>query len=186
MGSFERDCFFRSLHLVMWVGQGPAQGEKRVWNVIIQKIKKCSSEVSTDCGPEHIAVCVVRLAMQVSVKCSLRGESRNAQMHYQRKNKKIATYSKAAKARRASFTPILATCDAVFEKDAELYVKRLSAILSKKWKSSYSKTVGFIRARLQICIEFLRSVSLCLRGWRTKWRGAGAEDAAAIPSIDKE
>ena len=102
----------------------------------------------------------------------------------QRKNKKIATYSKAAKARRASFTPILATCDAVFEKDAELYVKRLSAILSKKWKSSYSKTVGFIRARLQICI--LRSVSLCLRGCRTKWRGAGAEDAAAIPSTDKE
>jgi hypothetical protein len=102
----------------------------------------------------------------------------------QRKNKKIATYSEPAKARRASFTPIIATCDAVFDKEAELYLKRLSAILSKKWKMSYAKTVGFVRARMQICI--LRSVSLCLRGCRTKWRGVGAEDAAAIPRIDCE
>ena len=98
------------------------------------------------------------------------------------KNKKSSTYSQAAKARRASFTPILATCDAVFDQDPELYIKRLSVILSKKWKSSYAKTVGFIRARLQICI--LRSVSLCLRGCRTKWRGAGIEDAAAIPKME--
>ena len=100
----------------------------------------------------------------------------------QKKNKKIAKHSEAAKAMRASFTPILATCDAVFDQDAELYIKRLSVILSKKWKSSYAKTVGFIRARLQICI--LRSVSLCLRGCRTKWRGAGIEDAAAIPKME--
>ena len=100
----------------------------------------------------------------------------------QRKNRKISTYSEAAKTRRATFTPILATCDAVFDKEAELYIKRLSAILAKKWKSSYAKTVGFIRARMQICI--LRSVSLCLRGSRTKWRGAGIEDAAAIPKTE--
>ena len=100
----------------------------------------------------------------------------------QRKSRKISTYSEAAKTRRATFTPIFATCDAVFDKEAELYIKRLSAILAKKWKSSYAKTVGFIRARMQICI--LRSVSLCLRGSRTKWRGAGIEDAAAIPKTE--
>ena len=71
----------------------------------------------------------------------------------QRKNKKITTYSNAAMARRASFTPFLATCDAVFDKDADLYIKRLAVLLSKKWKSNYSKTVGFIRARMQICAE---------------------------------
>ena len=48
----------------------------------------------------------------------------------QRKNKKISTYSEAAKTRRATFTPILATCDAVFDKEAEHYFKRLSAILA--------------------------------------------------------
>ena len=100
----------------------------------------------------------------------------------QRKNQKQQTYSEAAEARRASFNPIIATCDAVFDKEAELYIKRLSAHLSKKWDSSYAHTVGFIRARMQICI--LRSVSLCLRGSRTKWRGAGVEDAAALPRFN--
>ena len=101
----------------------------------------------------------------------------------QRKNKKISTYSKAANARRATFHPILATCDAVFDKDAEIYIKRMGVHLSKKWKMQYSKTVGFIRARMQTCI--LRSVSLCIRGSRTKWRGAGVEDGAALPYIDR-
>ena len=84
-----------------------------------------------------------------------------------RKNKKISTYSMAANARRATFHPILATCDAVFDKDAEIYIKRMGVHLSKKWKMQHSKTVGFIRARMQTCI--LRSVSLCIRGSRTKW-----------------
>ena len=87
----------------------------------------------------------------------------------QRKEKKKETYSNAATARRATFTPIIATCDAVFEKEAETYIQRLGMHLSKKWKSSYSRAVGFLRARMQICI--LRSVSLCLRGSRTKWKG---------------
>ena len=74
---------------------------------------------------------------------------------------------------------VLATCDAVLDKEPEVYFKRLSAILAKKWKSSYAKTVGFMKACMQICI--LRLVSLCLRGCRTKWSVAGIENAAAIP-----
>ena len=100
----------------------------------------------------------------------------------QRKNKKIQTYSKAAIARRASFNPIIATCDAVFDKEAEIYFKKLAVHLSKKWESNYSHTIGYIRARMQICI--LRSVSLCLRGSRCKWRGAGVEDGAALPKFN--
>ena len=40
----------------------------------------------------------------------------------------------------------------------------------QKLKSDYSKTVGFIRGRMQICV--LRSESLCLRGQngRSRWR----------------
>ena len=49
-----------------------------------------------------------------------------------RKNVKKGHYSEAAKARRASFTPILATCDAVFDKEAEHYFKRMAVHLSKK------------------------------------------------------
>ena len=48
-----------------------------------------------------------------------------------RKNKKNNLYLTAAKARRATFTPIIATCDAVFDKDSELYFKRMAIHLSK-------------------------------------------------------
>ena len=97
------------------------------------------------------------------------------------KTKKNNLYLTAAKARRATFTPIIATCDAVFDKDSELYFKRMAIHLSKKWESiyEYSQTLGYLRARMQVCI--LRSVSLCLRGSRTKWRGAGIQDVASLP-----
>jgi hypothetical protein len=97
-------------------------------------------------------------------------------------NKKKHDYSEAAEARRASFTPFIATCDAVLERNAENYLKRLAIHLSKKWKSSYPSTMGWLRARMQICI--IRSVSLCFRGSRTKWRGIGVEDSAALPRVN--
>ena len=96
-----------------------------------------------------------------------------------RKRLKKEKYSAIAAAKRASFTPIIATCEAIFDKEAEVYMKRLATLLSKKWKSCYSRAVCYIRARMQICIH--RSVSLCIRGSRTKWRGAGIIDSAAIP-----
>jgi hypothetical protein len=96
-----------------------------------------------------------------------------------RKQTKKEKYSAAAEARRASFTPIIASCEAIFDCEAEVYFKRLATILSKKWDSSYSHALSYIRARMQICI--MRSVSLCIRGCRTKWRGAGIVDYAAIP-----
>jgi len=96
----------------------------------------------------------------------------------QRRNIKNNTYLEAANARRATFTPILATCDAVFDNEAENYFKRMAVHLSKKWDSNYSQTISYVRARMQICI--LRSTSLCLRGCRTKWRGAGLEDGTTL------
>ena len=99
-----------------------------------------------------------------------------------RRNIKKATYSEAAEQRRATFTPIFATCDAVLDREAESYLKRLSIHLSKKLKCNYSHACGWLRARIQICI--LRSVSMCIRGSRTKWRGAGIEDRSGIPKFE--
>ena len=48
----------------------------------------------------------------------------------QRKLRKNNSYKEAAGARRATCTPILATCDAVFDKDAEIYFSRLAVHLS--------------------------------------------------------
>jgi len=101
-----------------------------------------------------------------------------------KRNIKKQTYSKAAEAKRATFTPFIATCDAALDKEAETYIKHLASLLSKKWKCSDAQTVGWLRARIQICI--LRSVSLCVRGSRTKWRGAGTEDGNGIASFDKK
>ena len=89
-----------------------------------------------------------------------------------RRNLKYSTYLETAKARRASFSPFIATCDAVLENEAESYLKRLAVVLSKKWGSSYCRFVGWLQARVQICI--LRSVSLCFRGNRTKFRDYSA------------
>ena len=95
-----------------------------------------------------------------------------------KKNTKKHHYLEAASARRASFTPFISTCDAVLDIEAEGYLQRLAVLLSEKWESPYSKTIGWLRARIQVCI--LRSVSLCFRGCRTKWRGAGTEDGASL------
>ena len=101
-----------------------------------------------------------------------------------RKALKQRTYSETAEARRASFTPFFVTCDAVLDREAEGYLKRLAILLSEKWEKSYSRTVAWVRARIQICI--LRSVSLCLRGCRVKWKGAGIEDDAALLKMEFE
>ena len=94
-----------------------------------------------------------------------------------RRTLKKRTYSEIAETRRASFTPFIATCDAILDREAEGYLKRLAILLSEKWDCPYSRMIGWVRARIQICI--LRSASLCFRGSRSKLRGAGIEDTAA-------
>ena len=62
-----------------------------------------------------------------------------------------------------------------------VYMKRLATILASKWSKHYSQIYGCLKARMQVCT--LRSVSLCRRGFRTHWRGAGIEDGAQIPTF---
>ena len=95
-----------------------------------------------------------------------------------KRNLKYRTYLETATARSASFSPFIATCDAVLDKEAEGYIKRLAVVLS----CPYSRVVGWLRARIQICL--LRSVSLCFRGNRVKFRGAGIEDFAGLINLD--
>ena len=101
-----------------------------------------------------------------------------------RYNHKRATYSDAAEQMRASFTPFIASCDAALDKNAEIYLKKLGEHLSKKLKAGYSHTMGWLRARIQVCL--LRAVSLCLRGNRIIWKGAGVQDGASIPYVERD
>ena len=97
------------------------------------------------------------------------------------RNEKRSKYGPAAEDRSACFTPILATCEAIFDHEAIVYMKRLATLLATKWSKHYSQIYGWLKARMQVCI--LRSVSLCIRGSRTHWRGAGIEDGAQIPTF---
>ena len=97
------------------------------------------------------------------------------------RNEKKNKYSAEVAHRRGSFTPIIATCEGILDREAEAYVKRLAHHLSRKWEKTYSKMIFWVRARIQMCI--LRSVSNCLRGSRTKWKGGNVEDAAGLPHL---
>ena len=98
------------------------------------------------------------------------------------RNEKKKQYNNAVEDRRGTFTPFIATCDAILDVEAEHYIKRSSSYLSEKWGKCYSVVIGWVRARIQVCI--LRSVSLCLRGSRTKWMSCMIEDGSAMPSLE--
>ena len=68
------------------------------------------------------------------------------------RNKKKARYNPHVDHKRGSFTPIVATCEGIFDHEAEAYIKRLASHLSKRWKKSYSQSLFWVRARLQLCI----------------------------------
>jgi len=79
---------------------------------------------------------------------------------------KTDTYSKAAEARHVSFTPTIATCDGILDREAELYLSQLAVHMSDQMEISTFYTVAWLQTRFQLCI--LRVVSMCLRGSRTK------------------
>ena len=98
------------------------------------------------------------------------------------RNDKKQQYNEAVEDRRGTFTPFIATCDAILDVEAEHYIKRLSSHLAEKWGKSYSGVIGWVRARIQVCI--LRSVSVCLRGSRIKWTSSMIEDGSAMPRLE--
>ena len=99
------------------------------------------------------------------------------------RNEKKNKYSAQVEQKRGSFTPIIATCEGILDREAEAYVKRLAFHLSKRWEKSYSQTLFWVRARLQICV--LRSVSNCFRGSRSLWKGGNVEDGVGIPKFEQ-
>ena len=99
------------------------------------------------------------------------------------RNQKKQIYASEVEHRRGSFTPVLATCEGILDREAEAYAKKLAQRLSRRWEKNYSQTVFWVRARIQICI--LRSVSNCFQGSRRKWKGGNIEDGAGIPNMSK-
>ena len=81
--------------------------------------------------------------------------------HEKEKKKK---YNDACLARRRHFTPLVFSVDGMRGAEADAASKRLAALLSEKWKRSYSEVCGYVRSRLSFAIA--RTLTLCLRGVR--------------------
>ena len=82
---------------------------------------------------------------------------------------------------RMHFTPLIATVDGVWGREAEHFFKRLAAELITKegWKErSFAQVSGWVRSRMSCSLA--RACSMCLRGGRVLWRGLECDDGAGV------
>jgi hypothetical protein len=77
---------------------------------------------------------------------------------------KKKTYSDACRNRYRHFTPLVFSVDGLSGVEATATIKRVTALLSTKWKRAYSEICGFVRSRISIAL--VRAASHCLRGAR--------------------
>ena len=83
-------------------------------------------------------------------------------------NEKKRKYLQPCLDARQDFTPLVFSVDGVRGIEAARASKRCAALLSKKWRRTYSHVCGFVRSRL--CFASVRSASMCLRGSRNPTR----------------
>ena len=68
------------------------------------------------------------------------------------RNEKKKQYNEPVEGKRGTFTPFIATCDAIEDVKAEHYVERLCSHLAEKWGKSCSIVIGWVRVRVQVCV----------------------------------
>ncbi|KAL1459063.1 hypothetical protein WDU94_011073 [Cyamophila willieti] len=98
-----------------------------------------------------------------------------SQSHSHEKHQK---YDRAAEDLRASFVPLVVSCDGAVGKEYAGFIKKTADKLSQKWSRSYGKILGWLRVRVEISI--INAISMRIRGTRKKIRGVGCEDGAGM------
>ena len=78
---------------------------------------------------------------------------------------KKAKYLALCIRQRKTFTPLVFSVDGLVGKECDAAIKRVSSLISQKWRRTYSQVCGFVRSRL--CIALVRCASRCLRWDRT-------------------
>jgi hypothetical protein len=66
---------------------------------------------------------------------------------------------------RRHFSPFMISTDGLLSKEAKTLLKKVSALLARKWEKPYSEVCGYINARMNIAV-YRASHFLCLRGSR--------------------
>ena len=85
--------------------------------------------------------------------------------------RKKKQYDEAVKDRRGTFTPFIATCDAILDVEA------------MGQKLFWSHRLGLSK-NPSLHYNIMRSVSVCLRGSRIKWTLSMIEDGSAMPRLE--
>jgi len=76
--------------------------------------------------------------------------------------KKRAYESRIREVECSTFTPLVFSATGVMAHEATFFYKRLSSLLSDKWKEPYASVLGWVRCRSPFCL--LRSAIQCIRG----------------------
>ena len=84
-------------------------------------------------------------------------------------NLKKRKHLKACLEARRSFTPLVFSTEGCMGKETNVAVRRLTALLSKKWDGEYAAVCGYVRACLSLSLA--RSFSHLIRGEREKIGG---------------
>ena len=79
--------------------------------------------------------------------------------------KRRAYEERVREVERGSFTPLVFSSSGGMGKAAMVVYRRLADLLSNKWNSSYSLTMGWLRCSFSFSL--LRSSLMCLRGSRS-------------------
>ena len=88
---------------------------------------------------------------------------------------------KACLEARQSFTPLVFSAEGCMEMETNAAVKRLAALLSKKWDRGYAAVCGYVRAQLSLSLA--RSFLHLLRGDRERKGGGG--EPKVTPAADR-
>ena len=92
---------------------------------------------------------------------------------------KKGKYEQACLDQRRSFMPLIYSVDGMRGKEAEVFEKRIAALLSQKWSRAYSALAGWVKVRMALAV--VRSNTMLLRGSRRRhsWRPEVEDGVAA-------
>jgi hypothetical protein len=106
------------------------------------------------CGTD----CIIDRITDVDAKSQRSKDPHKVLKAHEREKKK---YLEACLEQRRHFSPFVVSTDSLLGKELRTLLKKLSALLAKKWEKPYSEICGYVDARMSIAM--VRATHLYLR-----------------------
>jgi hypothetical protein len=95
--------------------------------------------------------CIIDVRItDVDAKSNLSKHSEKVLIVHEKEKKK--KYLEACLEQRRHFTPFVVSTDGLLGKEAKTLLKKILALLAKKWEKLYSEVCGYVNARMSIAI----------------------------------